>query len=282
MNDRIARPLVTPVEDISYLLTNVTSSLYIKLESMQRLKTHKYRLVYGLVKNLLQTHKMKDFTGFVEASDGNAGLALAEISNQINKELILFLPSRVDVHLKNKILKYGNVTIKECYDIEDALNHGKDFANRYPGYMYLDQYNNASSVEQYENMALEVLDVLPQVDTLIMNIDTGAGITGMSNILNSYTIGVTVDNNYTSLPEMINFRLLRPQQIITSANQKGLINHWEKLTVDEIVEFHTQLNLLIPNLPVVLNYATAANILAAIKFGNLNNGQTILTVDVGR
>lgn len=283
INSGIIKPVTTPIEDISYLLNNVTTNLYIKLESMQITKTHKYRLMYGLINKFLETHKMKDFTGFVEASNANAALSLAEISNQISKQVILFLPANTDVHIKNKIKKYNNVVIKECYDIEDAYMSAKDYANRYRDYIYLDQYNNFDSISEYELLAEEILEQISNVDILITTVDTGAMISGLSNIFNCYTCGVTINDNYTSIPEITNFKLVSPKQIIISTNERNLINTWETLSVDEIIEYHAMLTKTLPNnFPVNINYATAANILTAVNFSNRNDYKTILTIDTGR
>jgi cysteine synthase len=78
----------TDLIDVSFLLDNPTSTLLLKLEQNQITHSHKLRLAVSMVEGNIVPFSM--FEGFAEASSGNTGLALAEISDILNKPLETF------------------------------------------------------------------------------------------------------------------------------------------------------------------------------------------------
>lgn len=281
-------PNRTRLVDISHLLTNVNSSLYIKMENEQITGSHKYRLVYGMLSNFLATNTLDSFTGFVEATSGNTGLALAELAQQINKKVVIFANQSLQPKTKHDLEKYSNVTIHYCSDADQAYLDAVDFHNLNPKYINLDQYNNPYGVSEFFTMGTEILEDVPNINTIVMGVGTGATITGLSesifggttaNII--YTIGCTIDDEWLTIPGWKNFRVSKPGSIIVNTNTKNLISQWQRFEIYDLVEQQKTISELV-DFNFDLNLSTVGNILAAIQIGNKYNDRQIITVCTGK
>lgn len=282
------QPNNTRLIDISYLLTNTTSSLYLKMENEQITESHKYRLVYGMMHNYLDYHSLNEFDGFAEATSGNTGLALAELAQQINKPVMLFANQSLRPKTKSNLNKYDNVTLKLSTDADQAYADVKTFQKDNPKYVHLDQYNNIHGATEFFRMGLEIIREVPEINCCVMGVGTGATITGLSDAIFKYgnrpetfVVGCTINDEWLTIPGWKNFKVSKPGSIIITANEKNLIHKWLKFEIGQLTHVQTISEDLF-KLGFTPNLSTIGNILGAIEIGNKYNNYNIVTVCTGK
>lgn len=282
------QPNNTRLIDISYLLSNTTSSLYLKMENEQITESHKYRLVYGMMRNYLDYHSLSEFKGFVEATSGNTGLALVELAQQINKQVILFANQSLSPKIKANLDKYNNVILKLSSDADQAYADVKTFQNNNLGYVHLDQYNNIHGTTEFFRMGLEILREVPEINCCVMGVGTGATITGLSDAIFKYgnrpetfVVGCTINDEWLTIPGWKNFKVSKPGSIIITANERNLIHKWTKFEIGQLTHVQS-LSKELFKLGFVPNLSTVGNILAGIEIGNKYNNYNIVTICTGK
>lgn len=266
MIDNLPEPHVTQLDDVSYLLRNQNSRLFLKREDLQYMGTHKFRLAYGMVFD--GTRSLSDFGGFIESSSGNTGLALAEITDWINKPLILHVGKNISERIRKKLNKYKHVALVEYDDLEDAYSEIITFTNSHPEFIHLDQYNNPSAVTEFRTMMEEIIkQANVNIDIAVMGVGTGATLCGMSSVLNNgLIIGCTIDDEVLTIPGWKNFKNAKIHNTVLRLNNH--VNLWAKFTIEELIDNQ---KFLSEQLGHNINLSTTGNLLAAIRRGDMYN-----------
>lgn len=245
------------------------------MENEQITGSHKYRLVYGMMTQFLLQHSLDSFEGFVEASSGNTGLALAELAQQINKQCVIITTENIDPKIARKITERdGRLIFKD--DIDACIALAQEWETLY-NYVNLNQYDNPDAVLGFQSMAEEMVEQHVVPTTIVMGVGTGATITGLTNVLHtSRAVACSIDDEFLTITGWKNFKVNKPGQVLIDNGR--YINRWELLTLSEIAEAQESLSKTLGFKP---NLSTVGNLLVAIKEGNLTNDSTIITVCTG-
>ncbi len=170
----------TPLEYNEKLSTLYNSNIYLKLENLQITGSFKAREAFN---GLLSLSDIDRKRGVVAPSAGNHGIGLAYAAKRLIVPAYVYLPRIVDGSKVNALESYGAV-ISYFDSIEEARLSAID-VSREKGYTFFSAYNAPTAITAGGTIALEVLDDLPDVDTVITCMGGGGLTAGMCIALKS-------------------------------------------------------------------------------------------------
>ena len=176
---------------------NLSSNIYLKIESDNLTGSIKDRIAYRIIKDALEKKIINKNTIILEATSGNTGISIACISYILNLKCIIVMPKNTSIKKINLIKKYKGNVILVNGDMKTAVTKLNELKNIYKNHFTLDQFNNESCItEHYETTSKEIITkVNGNVDVFICGIGTGATFTGCARRLkevnkNTICIGV--------------------------------------------------------------------------------------------
>jgi threonine dehydratase len=162
------------VEALAEPVTDATLSL--KLECLQPTGSFKAR---GATNKLLTTPKAELAGGVVTASGGNHGLATARAAKLAGVPATIFVPKSITPAKVEKLKRWG-ATVEIIGDIWNETNlHALAFAKE-NGAAYFHPFADANVIAGQGTIGLEILNELPEIDTVLVAIGGGGLISGMS------------------------------------------------------------------------------------------------------
>ena len=150
--------------------------LYFKLENLQVIGSFKAR---GAINKLYSLPPEQIKRGLVTASGGNHGLGVAYAGWLAKAPVKIYLPASTPQNKANKIARWGAEVIYEG-DVWDDANQAALACAERDGLAYFHPFGDPAVIAGQGTIALEILDTLPNVDTLVVAIGGGGLISGMS------------------------------------------------------------------------------------------------------
>lgn len=189
--DRIA-PHVrrTPVIAASGLQAPITGvdELWLKLELLQVTGSFKAR---GAMNKLLSLSEEQLARGIVAASGGNHGIATARAGYLAKVPTTIFLPTNASPSKIEKLKAWGaDVRIVGSAWHESNIQ-ALDFVKK-NGAAYIHPFADPLVAAGQGTVALELLDQLPEVDTVLIAMGGGGLISGMATALRALKPGVRI------------------------------------------------------------------------------------------
>lgn len=148
----------------------------LKLECLQVTGSFKPR---GAVNKLLSLSKAQLERGLVTASGGNHGLAVAYTAWLSKKPVTVFLPRLASPAKAEKIRQWGAKVITEG-DVWDEANAAALMMAEREGLAYVHPFADAVVIAGQGTLALEILEDVPDVGTLVVAIGGGGLISGIA------------------------------------------------------------------------------------------------------
>lgn len=166
----------TPVVRSQFLSNLCEGATYLKLENLQVTNSFKVRGVFNRMLHLSDSEKNR---GIVTASAGNHAQAVAFAAEKLNFHAKIVVPRttprvKIDrIHGRGvELVLYGDI-----YD--EAEQKAKELAEK-ENLAYISPYNDEWIIAGHGTIGLEVLEVLPSVDSVIVPIGGGGLISGVS------------------------------------------------------------------------------------------------------
>ena len=113
-------------------------------------------------------------TGILVATRGNHGLAMAWAGQWFHVPCTVVVPEGNNPEINRTIESYGAEVIVHGEDFYDAQSYCEELVDS-AGYYYVQQGNEPEILNGLATMGLEILEDLPEVDTIICPIGGGAG-----------------------------------------------------------------------------------------------------------
>jgi len=152
------------------------ADLWLKLESLQATGSFKAR---GATNKLLTTPRTALAIGIVTASGGNHGLATARAARIAGVPATVFVPGTVAAEKVDKLRRWGAEVRKSGAVWDEANREALDFAER-TGAVYFHPFADPAVVAGQGTLGAEILDELPDVETLIVAIGGGGLVAGIA------------------------------------------------------------------------------------------------------
>ena len=148
----------------------------LKLESLQVTGSFKAR---GAMNRLLTTPAEAIARGLVTASGGNHGLAVARTAAVAGVPATIYLPSNVSPAKVGKLKGWG-AQIEIVGDVWDQANEAALAHAERTGAAYFHPFADPAVVAGQGTLGLEILEDLPDVDTILVAIGGGGLIAGLA------------------------------------------------------------------------------------------------------
>lgn len=168
---------MTPLEKSIYL-SNEYANYYLKLECLQTPKSFKLRGALSKMTTLTDEEKKK---GVVAVSSGNHGAAVSYASKLLGIDKVLIFVPKVTPKSKIDKIKYYGGQVKIVGDnYDEAHSIGMEYVKNHD-MTYIDAYYGDPLVYAGQGtIAIEILEQIPHIDTVMVPIGGGGLITGIS------------------------------------------------------------------------------------------------------
>ncbi len=152
------------------------ADLWMKLEFLQPTGSFKAR---GAANRLLTTPRLALQNGIVTASGGNHGLATARAAAIAGVPATVFVPETASLAKVEKLRLWG-ATVRVEGAIWDVTNQIAQAFAAERGASYFHPFADPAVVAGQGTIGLELLDALPEIDTVLVAIGGGGLISGIS------------------------------------------------------------------------------------------------------
>jgi threonine dehydratase len=279
----------TPILYSQSLSRDIRSHVYLKLENFQPIRVFKIRGATNTIKNCPPEKTI------VTASSGNHGFAVAYVCNLLGRNAIVYVPETANPDKKNAIKECGAELREVGRSYEEAYDEAIRFC-KCSDMLFVHPYADPMVMAGQGTVGLEIIEDLPEVDTVVVPIGGGGLIAGtafaLKNLKKSVRVIGVQSENAPSMSEA--FRLGRPVKVdlkptladgmVVSLTTDAMLQVVREC-VDEIVlvsdsELEKALVTLLKKDHVLAEPSGAASV-AAIMKGAAGNSQEIVSVVSG-
>jgi threonine dehydratase len=168
----------TPIEFSPYLSKLCNCNVYLKLESEQLTGSFKIRGAF----NKLLSCKSELNNGFITASTGNHGKAVAYVSKMLNLKGTVYVPKKVS-KTKLEAIKFYGINIKK-YDGTSGETeiHARKVAEKQE-IPFISPYNDIDIVAGQGTVGYEIWEQLQDINAIFVCIGGGGLISGIAGYL---------------------------------------------------------------------------------------------------
>jgi threonine dehydratase len=155
------------------------ASIHVKHEN--HLPTNSFK-IRGAVNFMADISPAIGERGLVVATRGNHGLAVAWAAQQRGILCNVVVPENNNPEINAAILSHGAQLIEHGKDFYEVQDYCEELAEN-AGYYYLRQGNEPLLLTGIATMGLEIFEVLPGVETIIMPIGGGTGCAALAKVI---------------------------------------------------------------------------------------------------
>ncbi|RTL46131.1 MAG: threonine/serine dehydratase [Candidatus Melainabacteria bacterium] len=226
----------TPLVKSSWLSNLTGADVYMKLENVQVTGSFKYRGALNALFWAKENHINKVFT----ASAGNHGLGVAEASVHTEVQATVCVPQTASPLKKQKLQSYSISLIQHGDECDVTEAYARRLANEKKGF-YLSPYNNKEVIAGAGTIALEMLEEIPTLSTLVVSVGGGGLASGIAIAAKSINpdikvIGVVAANSPVMSTSVVAGRVVRAFQDKTIADGIAGNIEPESITFDFVRE----------------------------------------------
>ncbi len=169
----------TPIESSRFLSEVLGSTVLLKCENLQRTGSYKIRGAYNRLSRLTDDEKAR---GVVAASAGNHAQGVAFAARELGIHATIFMPIGVALPKLLATRGYGADVVLRGHTVEEPLRAAAEFANE-TGAVFIHPFDHRDVVAGQGTLGLEILEQVPDVDTVIVPIGGGGLISGVASLL---------------------------------------------------------------------------------------------------
>ena len=170
---------ITPMESSRFLGELLGSPVYLKCENLQRTGSYKIRGAYNLISRLTDDEKSR---GVVAASAGNHAQGVAFAARELGISATIFMPIGVALPKLQATRNYGAEVVLRGNAVDEALRTAAEFAAN-TGAVFIPPFDHPDVVAGQGTVGLEMLDQVPELQTVIVPIGGGGLISGVASAL---------------------------------------------------------------------------------------------------
>jgi threonine dehydratase len=170
---------VTPMESSRFLSGVLGSEVLLKCENLQRTGSYKLRGAYNLIASLSEEERAR---GVVAASAGNHSQGVARAAQALGIKATIFMPVGVALPKLQATQDYGADVVLAGNIFNEALKAAKDFVAK-TGAVFIPPFDHPKVVMGQGTLGLDILDQVPDVDTVVVPIGGGGLISGVASAI---------------------------------------------------------------------------------------------------
>src|SRR5690625_3301339 len=171
-------------------------SIYLKLENVHEIGAFKIRGAANKMLSLTDEEKEQGVTTF---STGNHGLAVAFVAQEMGIKAVICISNRVPNAKVTRLKQMGAKVIKVGESQDEAESYCHTLQNE-QGLTVVKPFDDLHVIAGQGTIGLELLEEIPQVDTVVIPISGGGLFAGISFVLKEYNpdiriIGVSMEKS---------------------------------------------------------------------------------------
>ncbi len=170
---------ITPMESSRYLAEVLGAPVHLKCENLQRTGSYKIRGAYNRLSKLSPEERAR---GVVAASAGNHAQGVAFAARELGIRATIFMPIGVALPKLQATRSYGADVILRGHTVTEPLLAAAEYS-RQTGAILIPPFDHEDVVAGQGTVGLEILDQVPDVDTVIIPIGGGGLISGVASAL---------------------------------------------------------------------------------------------------
>ena len=167
---------VTPIETSHYLSRELGSPVWLKCENLQRTGSYKLRGAYNFLTQLSPEELSR---GVVAASAGNHAQGVSFAARELGVKATIFMPAGVALPKLEATRAYGADVELVGNIFADTVGAARAFAEK-TGAIYVPPYDHPHVIAGQASVGFEILDQVPEVDTVLVPIGGGGLSAGVS------------------------------------------------------------------------------------------------------
>jgi threonine dehydratase len=168
---------VTPMESSRYLAEVLGSPVHLKCENLQRTGSYKVRGAYNRMVKLSQEERAR---GVVAASAGNHAQGVALAARELGISATIFMPIGVALPKLQATRSYGADVVLRGHNVDVPLRAAAEFAES-TGAILIPPFDHPDIVTGQGTLGLEILDQVPDLETVIVPIGGGGLVAGVAS-----------------------------------------------------------------------------------------------------
>lgn len=264
--------------------------LYLKFENYQPIGAFKVRGGLNLVSSLAAGERAR---GVITASTGNHGQSIAYAAQTFGVRAVIVMPELSNPDKVESMLNLGAEIIFCGEDFEAARLQAEQMAQDH-GMYYVHPANEPLLIAGVGTYGLEIVEDLPEVQTILVPIGAGSGICGTSIVAKSINPQIRIIGVQAERAPSV-YRSWQAQRLIDTASCDTFAEGLATRTafelplsiigdlVDDIVlvsedELKQAIVLLLEKMHTIAEGAGAASTAAAIQLKDRLQGQTVVCV----
>ncbi|MFW0110825.1 threonine ammonia-lyase [Rothia sp. P5766] len=166
----------TPVAHSRALSEQIGSEVFLKCENLQRSGSFKVRGAYVRMAKLTQAEKA---LGVVAASAGNHAQGVALAASRLGISARIYMPQGAALPKVAATRSHGAEVILHGVNVDEALAEAKRFAEE-TGAVFVHPFDNEDIIAGQGTLGLEILEQVPDVDTILVGVGGGGLLAGLS------------------------------------------------------------------------------------------------------
>ncbi|WP_166878140.1 MULTISPECIES: threonine ammonia-lyase [unclassified Salinibacterium] len=170
---------VTPMETSRYLSELLGVSVHLKCENLQRTGSYKIRGAYNRLARLTDEERAR---GVVAASAGNHAQGVAFAARELGVKATIFMPIGVALPKLQATRGYGAEVVLRGHTVEEPLRAAAEFAKS-TGAILIPPFDHIDVITGQGTLGLEILEQVPDVETVIVPVGGGGLIAGVASAL---------------------------------------------------------------------------------------------------
>lgn len=179
---RISSSIVRTPTLVSKTLSDLTgATVYLKFENLQFTAAYKER---GALNTLLQLDEAARQKGVIAASAGNHAQGLAYHATRLGIPSTIVMPRNTPTVKVTQTEGHGATVILEGETFDAAYAHSRKLEAEH-GYTFIHPFDDPRVIAGQGTVALEMLEAIPDLDTLVVPIGGGGLISGCSTVAKS-------------------------------------------------------------------------------------------------
>ena len=197
--------LPTPMQTSRFLSEQVGSPVLLKCENLQRTGSYKIRGAVNLLSQLTDAEKSR---GVVAASAGNHAQGVAYAARELGIEATIFMPVGVALPKLQATRRYGAHVVLAGHSVAEALDAAQRFSEEGDA-VFVPPFDHPDVVAGQGTLGLDILDDVPDVDTVIVPVGGGGLISGVASAMRQArpgrplrVIGVQAQNSDAYRPSL--------------------------------------------------------------------------------
>jgi len=178
----------TPLIRSPLLAQHIGASVYLKLENIQETGAFKLRGAANKILSLTADEKAR---GVIAFSSGNHGLAVSYVARQLGVKAVICISKRVPSTKVNAIKRLG-AEIVVCGESQDEAEEHAFQMQKEQGLTMINPSDGPFVIAGQGTIGLELLEDLPEMDTVIVPLSGGGLISGIALALKSASTTIRV------------------------------------------------------------------------------------------